>query len=256
MNSDLPKEAQNRKELILVVEDHPINQQVALLVLDQLGFQAQIAANGMEAVEALTRVPYDLIFMDVQMPKMDGFSATSEIRKMETKTGRHVPIIAMTANAIEGSREECLDAGMDDYLTKPLTPKLLRQMIDTWLPASEQLQTKQIDASADLRLAEMNQRYSADRVPGLIAMFLNYAPEEMTKIADAITSQDAKKLMNTAHELKGASMIVLASDISDFCLALEQSGRENNWHAAAQALIGLRTAVENFTGKARKAGLA
>lgn len=127
-----------RSELILVAEDHPVNQQVALLLLQQLGFEAHIAENGRRAIEALKRVPYALVFMDCQMPEMDGFQATRDIRKLEALTGRHVPIVAMTAHAIEGNRDECLSAGMDDYISKPIEPGELKDIIAKWLPLKQE----------------------------------------------------------------------------------------------------------------------
>jgi len=123
-----------RPELILVVEDHRINQEVALMQLRNLGFESHIAANGQEALELLEKAPYDLVLMDCQMPVMDGFDTTRAIRKAETRTGKHLPIIAMTAHALEGSRDECLAAGMDDYLSKPVDAKRLKEMVERWLP--------------------------------------------------------------------------------------------------------------------------
>lgn len=126
-----------RMELILVAEDHPVNQQVALLFLKNLGFEAHIADNGLQVLEKMQLTTYSLVFMDCQMPKMDGFEATRRIRKTETLSGSHIPIVAMTANAIEGSREQCLAAGMDDYVSKPISPEQLQTVLKKWLPIKE-----------------------------------------------------------------------------------------------------------------------
>jgi signal transduction histidine kinase/CheY-like chemotaxis protein len=126
----------HRTELILVVEDHPINQEVALLLLRNLGFEAHVAGNGKLALDAMLRSSYSLVFMDVQMPEMDGFEASREIRKRELETCKHVPIIAMTAHAIEGTEGSCFTAGMDDYISKPIDPNILKATIEKWLPLS------------------------------------------------------------------------------------------------------------------------
>jgi CheY-like chemotaxis protein len=120
---------------ILVSEDSPTSQKVALLQLKKLGYSADIANNGQEAVAAAMAKAYALIFMDCQMPDMDGFEATRAIRKTEETTGVHVPIIGLTAQAMEGDRDRCLEAGMDDYLSKPATLEKIGEMIDRWVPA-------------------------------------------------------------------------------------------------------------------------
>jgi len=117
---------------LLLAEDNPVNQKVACKMLEKLGYRVDVAGNGQEAVAAHERAPYPLIFMDCQMPEVDGFEATALIRKMEGKSA-HTPIIAMTANAMQGDRERCLAAGMDDYVAKPVRPKELQAVLETWL---------------------------------------------------------------------------------------------------------------------------
>jgi len=118
---------------ILVVEDNMINQKVVQGMLKHFGYAADFAVHGEQALEALDQNDYDLIFMDVQMPVMDGYTATARIREREQVKGLpRMPIIAMTANAMEGDREVCLAAGMDDYLAKPIRPDILQQMIQSW----------------------------------------------------------------------------------------------------------------------------
>jgi CheY-like chemotaxis protein len=126
---------------VLVAEDNVVNQKVALRMLQKLGCRADVAANGLEAVGAMDRVPYDLVLMDCQMPELDGYAATRAIRKKE-KGGHRVVIVAMTANALEGDRERCLEAGMDDYLPKPVNSKTLERILRAWVPKSRHEQSE------------------------------------------------------------------------------------------------------------------
>lgn len=118
---------------ILLVEDRDSNRMVALLLLQKLGFQADVVCTGMEAVEAAVKRNYQVILMDVQMPEFDGFDATRAIREAEATTGRHTPIIALTALAMDGDKERCLNAGMDDYISKPYNLQTLKETLSKWV---------------------------------------------------------------------------------------------------------------------------
>ncbi|MBT8211802.1 MAG: response regulator, partial [Acidimicrobiia bacterium] len=118
---------------VLVVDDSAVNQRITFLMLDRLGCRVDTAANGLEAIEAVRAVPYDIVLMDVQMPTMDGLEATRQIRSAE-RSGEHIPIVAMTAFAMRGDRERCLEAGMDDYLAKPVSPEDLEVKMTKWAP--------------------------------------------------------------------------------------------------------------------------
>jgi CheY-like chemotaxis protein len=117
---------------ILIVEDNPVNQMVASRALGTLGYEAEVVAGGEAALEVLAHSQFDLILMDCQMPGMDGYDATAEIRRREAGRSR-IPIVAMTANAIDGDRERCMAAGMDDYISKPIRLALLAKMLESWL---------------------------------------------------------------------------------------------------------------------------
>ena len=127
-------ESKKLRAKLLLVEDNVVNQKVAQLLLKKLGFQTDVASNGLEAIQLLQKYPYALVLMDCQMPEMDGYEATAQIRKSNNNTlNSKIPIIAMTANAMKGDRDKCIEAGMDDYLSKPVNPDRLADMLKKWL---------------------------------------------------------------------------------------------------------------------------
>ncbi len=130
--SPRPSSSTSRGHLLLA-EDNPVNQKVALYHLERLGYTCDVVNDGKQAVEAALRGSYDAILMDVHMPVMDGFEATAQIRAREAQLGRHIPIIAMTANALRGERERCLEAGMDDYIAKPFKKDELKAVLERWI---------------------------------------------------------------------------------------------------------------------------
>jgi CheY-like chemotaxis protein len=128
-----------RSSRILIAEDNLTNQQVALALLDKLGYEADVVADGKEALRALASSPYDLVLMDCQMPEMNGYEAAARIRDPQSGVrNSKIPIVALTAHAMQGDREKCLEAGMDDYITKPVNPRTLAAMLEKWLPPESQ----------------------------------------------------------------------------------------------------------------------
>jgi CheY-like chemotaxis protein len=138
--SDLPRVASlpTSRSLILLAEDNVVNQKLAVRLLEKMGCRCDVVANGAEAVAAVQRIAYALVLMDCQMPEIDGFEATKTIRESEQGTNTHIPIVAMTANAMQGDRERCLEAGMDDYVSKPIKPETLRTVLIRWLLLAEE----------------------------------------------------------------------------------------------------------------------
>jgi CheY-like chemotaxis protein len=123
---------------VLVVEDNAVNQKVAQGLLKKFGIQVDIAANGQEALNTLENIPFDLVLMDCQMPVMDGYDATQKIRLLDSKVlNRNIPIVAMTANSMQGDRDKCLSVGMDDFISKPVNPSKLQEALKRWLPEFE-----------------------------------------------------------------------------------------------------------------------
>jgi CheY-like chemotaxis protein len=135
---------------ILLAEDNVVNQRVAARILEKRGHVVQVVNNGREVIEALGCERFDLVLMDVQMPEMDGFEATAAIRQREQDTGKHIPIIAMTAHAMKGDRERCLEAGMDDYVSKPVDPKSLLAVLQRWRHQSSGAGTSALHESRQL----------------------------------------------------------------------------------------------------------
>jgi PAS domain S-box-containing protein len=241
-------EARLQKVRILVAEDNIINQQVALGVLGKLGFSAEAVADGREAIQALEMIPYDIVFMDVQMPVMDGFEATRAIRSGKTKVpNRRIPIIAMTAHSMTGDRELCLKAGMDDYISKPIAPQALAEAIKKWLDrvqeqppevAASKQKTKSVQGQVVFDRPALLARLMGDRdlVKEIIAVFLEDMPRQIQKLRLHIEQGDAGSAGEQAHAIKGAAANVGGLALSAVASELEKSGRAGRLEAAAALL--------------------
>jgi len=222
---------------LLVAEDSTINQQVALGMLKKLGLAADVVANGREAVAALARTTYAAVLMDCQMPEMDGFEATSEIRRREG-SARHTPIIAMTANAMQGDRERCLAAGMDDYVSKPvrieeLTAALVRRIGRKGDELATVPQAAPDTPKVQLVEADPFDRALLEALPpglraGLLVLFFQEVPMRLERVKAAVQDADAAALQAAAHTFKGDAATVGARDVARLCRALEQSAQQDD----------------------------
>jgi PAS domain S-box-containing protein len=227
---------------VLLVEDHEINQTVALGILANLGYSADVAANGRAAVEMAAAQHYQAIFMDCLMPEMDGYEATAAIRRAETG-GTHVPIIAMTASALPEDRERCLAAGMDDHIAKPLMPADLAAALGKWTephdPAAAAGVREQIRERLDL-LRSAGGALGPAELGGLLGRISAHAPGHVEAIMQAIATDDAVRLREQAHQLKGVAANLGARDLADLCGRLEEHGRDGDVEAAVETVAELR----------------
>jgi PAS domain S-box-containing protein len=207
---DLPRDAAPARRLrILVVEDNPINQKVSRMQIERLGHDADVAENGAVALAALELGRYDLIFMDCQMPVMDGFEATAEVRRLEG-ANRHTPIVALSANAMEGDAERCLAAGMDDYLSKPVSSASLAARIHRWSAseraASDALQEDEaISAPVDLQQLSDASGGDVALAKELVALYLREMTEGVSRLRAALASRSRADLRRVAHAMLGGS---------------------------------------------------
>jgi CheY-like chemotaxis protein/HPt (histidine-containing phosphotransfer) domain-containing protein len=204
---------------ILVAEDNPTNREVALGQLEQLGYQAGAVTNGAEAVAALERGGYDLVLMDCEMPVMDGFEATRLIRAGARSA---IPIIALTADAMVGDRDRCLSQGMSDYLSKPVDPRLLAEMLARWLAVPDAGEA----ANPVFDPESLMERLMGDRrLAGMVLkVFLEDAPSQLSQLRQRLDAADATGSRAQAHALKGAAATVSAQGLHAIALAIEEAG--------------------------------
>ena len=228
---------------VLVAEDNVVNQTVATRMLERWACRVDVVADGRQALEAAARVPYDLVLMDVQMPVMDGFDATAAIRRQEAATGRRMPIIAMTAHVMDGDRARCVEAGMDDYVAKPVTAQALLQAVARWgTRGAAQPENAALPQPAGvdtvLRLDRLRESSGDDpKVEReIVGAFLSTAPELLALMETSVTSGDPVQLAATAHALKGSSRAVGAEGLGAACEELEMLGRQNDLVAARDAV--------------------
>lgn len=225
-----PSQEVGRSDLrILVAEDNPVNLKVVLMMLSHLGYRADSARNGLEVLSALEHRDYDLVFMDIQMPDMDGLEAARRIRDMK---GYERPrIVAITAYALEGDRERCIAAGMDDYISKPVTMEKLKAAIENVESA--------LDPSALSRLRELQEAGEPDVVAELGEIFLSNAPSRIASMHEALKGNDPDALHRAAHSMKSASVSIGALRLSRICAEIEELVREARLDGVDEMLSAL-----------------
>jgi PAS domain S-box-containing protein len=260
------REARTRSHgRVLVAEDNPTNQEVAVGILGMLGYEADVASDGLEALEALSRSSYAAVLMDVQMPEMDGYEATREIRHREESEERHVPIIAMTANALRGDKEKALDAGMDDYVSKPVNSGELAEVLKRWMPQHEDLpeqDTRELGPDTgstatvtragspldESVLADLKE-VGPDFLSRLARIFLRDAPSQLTALEESARGGDWSSVGRISHALKGNCSAVGAAGMAEMCAELQVATATRDI-ARAQELHGH---LEEEFGRVRSA---
>ncbi len=254
---------------ILLVEDNLTNQQVAVGLLKKFGLTPDIANNGKEAIEKLIKNDYDLVLMDVQMPEMDGFEATKVIRKPSSPVRNHnIPIIAMTAHALEGDKEKCLEVGMNDYISKPIAPEALSKILEKWLSktSSEDKETKTITSSEKYE----DQSSKMDKVIHTIEPIFNYKefmkrviddkelaktvlnnfiediPNQIEQLNNNLKSGNIKESERIAHSIKGASANIGGEALREIAYRIEKFCKEQNLNEAISLLPTLKSKFEEL----------
>jgi len=256
---------------VLVAEDNPVNQEVAREFIRLFGPEVDLASNGFEALQAFARRPYDLVLMDCQMPGMDGFEATAAIRAKAASDGIACPpIVAVTANALRGDRERCLEAGMDDYLAKPVLPENLRRMLTRWLQPAEADSAEPADDSRtetlreqwagsppeaggpiDLgcldRIRAVQREGRVNLVDRIVGLYLANSPGQLERIRRAIEEGNSEALLDAAHEMKSSSATVGAARLSSLLREMEGQARRRSLDRAAETLRAIEAEYDEAT---------
>ena len=241
---------------ILLAEDTVVNQKLAMRILELRGHSVALAINGQEAVAAWERESFDIILMDVQMPKLNGLQATAIIREREQGKGLHIPIIAMTAHAMEGDRQRVLDAQMDEYLSKPIDAQRLVEIVESLAISMEAVHPSQVDTPRKSPAFDLHNTLA--RLDGnqqllreIAVIFLDDVEKMTEAIRLAITTGDAQELEQAAHKLKGSVAIFGASDCIALARQLEDSGREGYLTEAGAVFEQLSAALDQLTDALR-----
>ncbi len=228
---------------VLIVEDNPVNEEVAREYLTGFGCTVAVARNGIEAVEAFKGWNFDLIFMDCQMPEMDGFTATRRIREIEQeRKGQRTPIVALTANAFDQDKQDCLDAGMDSYISKPFSEEDMTRVVTKWLEKSdsENINQNPLDPVA---LDKLKQK-RADFVGRIVRTYLKHSPKLVESLEFAMRDGDANAVKLASHSLKSSSANVAAAELSRLCLEVETFAKAGNLKDAGPIVSKIKGAYQ------------
>jgi two-component system, sensor histidine kinase and response regulator len=248
-----PPTPPRRRLRVLLAEDNEVNQKLVVRLLEKQGHTLAVARNGMEALAALEQQPFELVLMDVQMPEMDGFEATAHIRRAEAGTSRHIPIVAMTAHAMKGDRERCLEAGMDGYVSKPIQPQELFMAIDRVLQLEADTEPEKKTAELPptpapdeaIDTAELMNRVGGDKdlLKELVGVYLDICPSMIAELRQAVARRDAPAVQRAAHTLKGMVGQLGAKAAFNAALHLEALARERDLSQADAACAALEDAL-------------
>ncbi len=250
-NTFLSRDGAAKNARILLAEDNVVNQRLALKQLKKLGYNAEAVADGREVLEALDRIRYDIIFMDCQMPEMDGYEVTRSIREREKSGAQPLGfspyIIALTANVLQGDRERCMEAGMNDYLTKPLHLSELESVLQRALsrvhPAPREAVRDHLavlDQAVLAGLRELREPNQPDPLKELVELFLRDARARLQKMDTALAQRDASGLGAAAHTLKGSASNLGARHLASLCLSLEKEAKTGELGEAANILLEVK----------------
>jgi signal transduction histidine kinase/FixJ family two-component response regulator len=235
---------------LLLVEDSWMNQQVALGMLEQLGYEADLATDGRQALEALERNGYAAVLLDCQMPEMDGFQMAAELRRREAQSGHPgVPIIAMTASAMPADRERCLASGMNDHLAKPVRIAELSAALARWVPAAAEPRpaaAEVLDPAALAEVARLQRPGRPDLVTAIIERFRAEAPRRVEALREAVLLGDAAALAEYAHSLKGDSRRIGGVEVGHLCAEIEALGRRGAVAEASELVNALDGAMQRL----------
>lgn len=236
---------QKLKGRILLAEDNLVNQEVAMVMLQRMGVCTKIAGNGLDALTSLEQESFDLILMDCHMPIMDGFEATQKIRERELSLSLpKIPIIALTANAILGDRENCIAKGMDDYLSKPFTLEQLYKVLSQWLPKREENdkhnQSPIAAVEIDKKVLAQLRNLKAGLLTRIIDLYIESSPKLLLDMDQALIQQDTANLYKIAHSLKNSSANLGITHLTNLCRDLEVNGREGNLVAATSLAADIK----------------